>query len=60
MFDVLVRAPEANDQGPSLSVSSYTGPIRVGAPADAGLLEAPSRLADALEREIAERAAALE
>lgn len=58
--DVLVWAPEANDQGLSLSIFSYAGSIRVGVAADAGLLEEPSRLADALEREIEERAAALD
>lgn len=60
MSDVLVRAPEANDQAPSLSIPSYAGLIRVGVAADAGLSKAPPRLADALEREVAERAAALE
>jgi diacylglycerol O-acyltransferase len=58
--DVLVWAPEANDQGLSLSIFSYDGSIRVGVAADAGLLDEPSRLADALEEELAERAADLE
>ncbi|WP_276259658.1 wax ester/triacylglycerol synthase family O-acyltransferase [Haloglomus litoreum] len=58
--DVLVWAPEANDQGLSLSIFSYAGSIRVGVAADAGLIDEPSKLADALERELEERAAALE
>jgi diacylglycerol O-acyltransferase len=58
--DVLVWAPEANDQGLSLSIFSYAGHIRVGVAADAGLIDEPAKLADALERELEERAAALE
>lgn len=52
--DILFWAPEANDQGLSLSIFSYDGSIRVGVAADAGLLEQPTDLSDALETEIGE------
>lgn len=57
--DIMVWAPEANDIGLSLTIFSYDGGVRVGVAADAGLLDRPAELAEALEREIEERAAAL-
>jgi diacylglycerol O-acyltransferase len=56
--DVLFWAPEANDVGLSLSIFSYDGSIRVGVAADAGLLDDPAVLADALEAELDEQFAA--
>jgi diacylglycerol O-acyltransferase len=58
--DALFWAPEANDQGLSLSIISYDGSVRVGVAGDARLLPEPSKLSDALEAELDEQFGALE